>query len=294
MRTRLLVRPQPQLRIVSTACSAGITVITLDEPTSLMRVGSVITVSFEGAEAVQGTVVSVEDDGLTFYTDIPCTAQSCPGGMLLATTDQPSNTYVTTSSGYVTYYVDGGAVITIGSGVPFDQLGPITLGPGQNLCFFPTGASGEPDGSVVEFVDSSAEVTVLDLSEMGSLQTLDVVAGRLVVPPDFCLCPLLTTLSLQEWPFDTIDISCLSLLTSFTAQFSQLESLDFSGNPGIFYVYCPEARLTSTDDTINSIPLSAPVNGTLDLSGGTSAPRTSASDTRYNQLVADGWTILTN
>jgi hypothetical protein len=64
-------------------------------------------------------------------------------------------------------------------------------------------------------------------------------------------------------------------------------------HPVLSYLSAPTQAITNTDEIINALN-PAIANGTLDLSGGTSAARTSASDDNYNALVANGWTITLN
>ena len=87
----------------------------------------------------------------------------CPGGIRLSTNGGPTQLIVQTSSGYVTYTA-GGTTITLGSGNPSEQLGPIEV-VSDGFCVFP-GSPGSL-GDVLTLLDASANVTSLDLSEIG-------------------------------------------------------------------------------------------------------------------------------
>lgn len=212
----------------------------------------------------------------------------CPGGLGFSANGEVS-IFVQTSSGYVTYVV-GGTSITLGSGDPSESLGPIDVQP-SGVCIMPGGYAVQ--GYFVSILDPSASITNIDMSTMPSLVTFEVIASGFTSPPVFSYAPGLQVIGVQEWPFTTIDLSGLPELNSFSAQISALTSLDFSANPLVTYVYCPSSAIADVDATINSLNPANP-NGTVDLTGGTSASRTSASDVNYNALVSNGWNILTN
>lgn len=202
---------------------------------------------------------------------------------------------------------------TYASGFNITGFDPLGLATNYNV--WPTNAQGTNVGAVtaitlqgqnitqfnayalqscVELIlNSNADLVALDLGNMPSLIRLQVAYCTALATLDLSYCPALYSLSIPETSITAIDTSALPLLEVIDTTNCGITSFDFSNNPLLNSVVAQGCALTNTDDIINWMDASIP-DGVLYLDGGTSVPRTSASDTNYDALIANGWAILTN
>jgi hypothetical protein len=117
---------------------------------------------------------------------------------------------------------------------------------------------------------------------------------------DFSNQPLGGTVSFNDCTYLTnltLSNTSNSALTSFSARSCNLPNIDFSVFPtsdGVT-INLQDNAMTSTevDNQLINLDATGWINGTLNIAG-TNAARTSASDTAYNNLIANGWTITVN
>lgn len=117
--------------------------------------------------------------------------------------------------------------------------------------------------------DRSTATTFVDLHGLTKLTNVKLI-GFVIGTINITNCSNLTTLNLSKNGLRTIDL---------TGSTTYLNNINLSTN------YLNSAVV---DSVINSLNASI-ANGTCNLT--TNAPRTSASNTKYNALIANGWTI---
>lgn len=107
----------------------------------------------------------------------------------------------------------------------------------------------------------------------------------------------LTTLRLVDSAFTTLNYSNCAALTSITAnginRTIPLATVTSNSTNSIHYANFTGCSLTNIDSIINNISASY-AGGTLYFNAGNNATLTVVSATRYNALIANSWTIITN
>lgn len=108
-------------------------------------------------------------------------------------------------------------------------------------------------------------------------------------------CPSLTSLSLYDNSTSTsLDISTNTLLTTLYCPGNNLTSLDVSTNTLLTTLYCGANALVDVDSIFIALDGFGLSGGTINCSGGTNAAPTGASTAARANLLARGWTLITN
>lgn len=178
------------------------------------------------------------------------------------------NLFAHTSTGYLAVRESDGTITVHGAGDP-DEAVSVESGPLGQLCLWPCDAEGALSGEALTLQMASNSQNAVYRWWESLLQ----------------LGPLLF--------YEELDIRGMADLEYLGVVGDSCTRIRMGVHPVLSYLSAPTQAITNTDEIINTLN-AAIAGGYVDLSGGTSAARTSASDTNYNALVANGWTVITN
>lgn len=183
----------------------------------------------------------------------------------------------------------------------FDSTGSWTLAadlPGSTatqICFFVADSFGQEvgAGSIDSLWLQSNNASSAFFNEVPSDNNVNWILPALTT--DVTVPDGVVSIDIQEYGRSTIDISHLaSSLASFSANISQLQTVDFSATPLCVYVSISAGALTDVDSILVALDAHGELGGYVDLSGGTSVAPGAAGLTAAANLVIKGWTVTTN
>ena len=130
------------------------------------------------------------------------------------------------------------------------------------------------------------------------------VASKITALSNFTPYTNLTVIAIQEGFLSEIDFQNITLVPNVTypisprIEASGTESLSSVTNLALscldFNLYDNSFTSTVTDNILIELDNNGEINGELNLGGYYMNPRTSASDTAYNNLISKGWSISVN
>lgn len=235
----------------------------------------------------------------------------CAGpGYGSVTTNAGGSLVAMTEDGYATVRLaSNGTLNTQADGYPMPLTGV------SSYCLWASDAAGQVRNGLLELYNYDGGITGLYLEGLLELAFLDTLSAELSVlqlPPSGNL----VILSAPSAQLVGLDLTGQTALWQIYATFgSQATALDFSDCLDMETIQITGENLANIvpppNQTLRSVALvgaltSASVDAIInaldptfsgivcDLSGGTNAPRTSASDDNYNAVIANGGTILTN
>jgi hypothetical protein len=218
----------------------------------------------------------------------------------------------------------GTSITSLDLNTPDIPISGIFFGP-NNASFTSISFASSGNGTLTYFTMSSTGLTSLDLNtpdipisgifsiRNGSLTSIDFAnAGNGSVSQmyldnndlifidfkDISFAGITRLWIYSNFTLGDIDISGVSgNINSFRGYSCDLTNIDFSGlstpiNPEVS-IQSNNMTSTEVDDQIINLDNTGWINGILNIAG-TNAARTSASDTAYNNLIANGWTITVN
>jgi len=170
---------------------------------------------------------------------------------------------------------------------------------GDVFCLYQSTSSGTPQSGMTYLALESIHLIGIDVTQMTSLETISVAYNdltSLVLTNNSNLKQIVAhfnNLTTVVWPVGASELANINVgdnnLTSLflmdPALWADSGSYTFSNN---------SLDATSVNDVLQSADASGKLNGNLYLEGGTNAAPTGAGITAKNNLIAKGWTVLTN
>jgi hypothetical protein len=210
-----------------------------------------------------------------------------------------ANLQLAITSGYLSYRMQDGIVTTLGDGSSGEQALDVVITPTEltPVCCFTSVASGLSTGDVTSLSITGGTIRSISTNYLADLIILDLslVSADLVAELVLSDNSALQQLVLGAYPFPSIDLGGTAL-TELIASGAALTSLDASVVPQLSSIDLSGCAFptAAVDSLFNQLYANAFPGGTIDISGGTNAAPTAASDTARTWLLANGWSITTN
>lgn len=249
-----------------------------------------------------GTTIAENVQALRLRTGVPDFVPQA----LLPIHPEVDPVFVCSGEGYGSFTVPPGGSIqvfmgsTTGHFTVMDQDGVITvdpfeLGPGT-YCLFSSDETGRFSGDMTSVFWYIGDVTNIDVAGYSQLTDFFLISETITTLPSLANQPLLTSFYLVA----PLVVALPDMHPLAQVHYFQLDGCLLLANVGILpklntQIYIPDAALTQTavDKIINALDASVP-GGNCTIIGGTSSPRSTASNYNYSLCMGNGWTIVTN